>query len=795
MSACLSNSDFSAYEAGKLDPKRKDGVREHLATCEKCRESYEQFRNEAPQTIDSPPSRSLAIDSLFPPAAPVKAEADDVSRHYPKIEGYRILGVLGQGGMGIVYRAVQTKLNRTVALKVLPAMMGAANPSAVSRFRREATAAARLHHTNIIPIHDFGESRDAYYYAMDLIVGQPLNALIKRMSAANAPALSPTRLSEALRAGDAEVMPSGLEGSATGETFDDSGSSFTSSTPSGRGRAYFQHVARWMADAAEALHYAHGQGIIHRDIKPGNLILSVDGRIMVADFGLAKTVDEESVTMTGALLGSLRYVSPEQAMAKRVRVDHRTDIYSLGATMYELLCFQPAFPGSDEKAILGAIIAREPTAPRKILPAVPSELETICLKTLEKSPESRYPTARALAEDLRRYINDLPITAKRPGPVKRVIKFVRRRKAPVIAVTAAVLLAATIGLWFRAEAEGHEKEINGLYQSGMFYGQNKKWVDADEEFQKALLMEPRHVPTLLGLAWINLEQNRLNPSLAGAATLTAAEGYASRAMEFAIGDVENTVKALGFKGVALRRMEKHPEAIVALKTSLELSPDVYHNWSNLGALYVITGDLIQAERCLRQGATLAGDEQDQWHAAAWRNLATFELFQKKGEAAEHIGKALEAYDEDVLAWVIQTRIRLELSEHLDVRKALNDAEYADRKGKYRDPRAKRVLALANLRKGELDDAIPEALAAIEFKDEPTPNHLIIAAVEAKKGNVERARESLKKAESAWPEKLRKPGSYTASAESSELWIESADDLLQLKAEAESAIAAASGSAP
>jgi len=800
MSTCLSNSDFSAFDSGKLEAARVAEVRDHLKSCPSCNTSYERFCNQSAQTVEAPATRPPLFEgSAGPPAAP--ADVNDSTRHYPKIEGYRILSLLGQGGMGIVYRAVQAKLNRTVALKVLPAIMGAGNPNAVARFRREAMAAARLHHTNIIPIHDFGESRDAYYYAMDLIVGQPLNTLIRRLANQNAASASPTRLAEMLVDGSREISPLDREELASRSSVDESSTNIGGSS-TGRGRAYYKQVAQWMADAADALHYAHGQGIIHRDIKPANLILSFDGRIMVADFGLAKTVDEESVTMTGALMGSLRYVSPEQAMAKRVRLDHRTDIYSLGATLYELLCFQPAFPGSDEKEILGAIISRDPTTPKKIAPTVPSELNTICMKSLEKSPDARYATARALGEDLRRYIQDLPISAKRPGIAKRVAKFVKRHKAPVIAVTAVVLLATSSVVIVREQKARREAnrrqmvaQVAALRESGMYFANNKKWTEAEGEFQKVLELAPNDVHTLLSLAWMWLERNQDQPDQAGNAALSEAEAFAGRVLRVAPKDPDAMVKALGFQGVALRRLKRYPEAIAAMKKTLALDPGVYHNWSNLGALHAMTGDLVEADRCLREGAKRAGSERDKWHAAAWRNLATIELFQQNSEAAEHIGKALDAYDEDVLAWVIQARIRLELADHWNVRKALDDAKYADRKGRSRDPTAKRVLAMAHLRNNEFGDAVTEARAAISLKDMPTINQLVIAVAEAKRGQAVSAKEALAAAESAWPEELRKPGDFTAAAETGDLWIESGDMLLQLRAEAEAAIAAAPGFPP
>jgi len=803
MSSCLTNLDFVAYDAGMLDAPRLASVREHLTACESCRSSYERFRNQAAQTIEAPSSHPHKFvgsetppqfeGSAGPPAG-LRIDDDDPARHYPKIEGYRILGLLGQGGMGIVYRAVQAKLNRTVALKVLPAIMGAGNPNAVARFRREAMAAARLHHTHIIPIHDFGESRDAYYYAMDLIVGQPLNVLIRRLTAQNAASASPTRLAEMLVEGSREISPIDREELASRSSADDSSTNVGSGS-TGRGRAYYQQVARWMADAADALHYAHGQGIIHRDIKPANLILSHDGRIMIADFGLAKTVDEASVTMTGALLGSLRYVSPEQAMAGRVRVDHRTDIYSLGATLYELLCFQPAFPGSDEKEILGAIIARDPATPRKIAPTVPSELDTICMKTLEKSPEARYATARALGEDLRRYIQDLPITAKRPGIAKRVGKFVRRRKAPVIAATAVVLLSAVGVLWRWEKTKGRAAAIARLCESGTNYTLLKKWEDAEKDYKAALARDPDDIKTLVAFAWMKLEHNKEHPEQAGESALIEAERAARRVVELHPKDTEGLVKALGLQGVALRRLERYPEAVVVLEKCVTAAPGVYHNWSNLGALYAVTGDLAKAEDCLSKGAKLAGVVQDQWHAAVWRNLAALMLHLGKPETMAALAQAQACDAKDPMTWALQALVQLKIEGHINEAGALKDAEYADRLANSNGPRPKRVLALAYLRNHAPQEALSSAESAIALGDDSTVNHLIAAVAEAQRGKPAAAREHLSAADATWPEKLKNPDGYIAYAEAGELWIESADGLIQLMNEAETAIAAASGPRP
>jgi serine/threonine protein kinase len=735
-----------------------------------------------------------------------------VAKHLPKIEGYRIVGVLGQGGMGIVYRAVQSRLNRVVALKVLPAIVSTANPLAATRFRREATAAARLHHTNIVPIYDYGESQDAYYYAMELITGTPLNNLIRRFAEKNIASASPAQLMDVLRASVAESPPEGTDLRRSGESSDDSFSAIATSS-AGRGRPYYHQVARWMADAADALHYAHDQGITHRDIKPGNLILSVDGRIMIADFGLARDTEGDSVTMTGALLGTLRYISPEQAMAKRVRVDHRTDIYSLGATMYELLCFEPAFPGTEEKEVLGAIIAHDPTPPRKIASTVPQELETICLKTLEKSPAARYETGRTLAEDLRRYIHDLPIVATRPGTIKRTIKFARRRKALVTAISVSVLLSATALFWVRAEAKRSEAEqqqlaarIRAFTDSGRYHVGRDEWEQAQTAFRQALELDPDHIGTLVNFVWMKLEHFKQRPDLAGTEALEEVDEYCLRVLELD----PDQLHALNYHAVLLKKMGQYHEAIDVGRELVEKQPKHFWAWTNLGAYHALVGDLAAAEECLRRGAELtqtgnAGRPQD--IANAWRNRASLEVLLGKPEAPASLEAAIDANPHDITSWLLRVRLNLSgiaakhagaiparrdsrthhegaaPSNNTRVTEALYDANYVDRLANGSHPKAKRMRALAHLRGGELDQAIEQAYIALKLEDMSTINHLVLAIAKARKHNPIIARDHLTAALSTWPEAL-KEGEFVATYDEGILWFESAAELGQLRDEAQ-----------
>lgn len=812
MSRCLTEEQLNQYQSGRLDEAAAADVRTHLSSCDACRTVYEGLLGLAPPSKPSASSPDVTLSYSGGATLPQRsrqleqadatlesAEAPDSSpiaraqRMYPKIEGYRITGVLGQGGMGIVYHAVQTKLNRTVALKVLPAMVGAANPAAVQRFRREATAAARLHHTHIVPIYDFGESRDAHYYAMELITGHPLNTLVPKFASMDVSRASAGQFTRILH----EIhLPEGMQSALDDPSV--SGPIDTSAVTSfgSRGRVYFRQVARWMADTADALHYAHSQGIIHRDIKPSNLILALDGRIMVADFGLAKTADDRTVTVTGAFLGTLRYVSPEQSMARRVRVDHRTDIYSLGVTMYELLCFQPAYPGDDEKEILGAIISRDPTAPRKINAFVPAELETICMKCVEKSPDARYPTARALSEDLNRYINDLPIAARRPSLPTRLIKFVRRRRAAVLGVTAAVL-ALVLGPYLAHEIRARRSAMVGAgIESAIGDALLKQWDEAYVHLRDALAVDANNSQTLLTYVWLLLEQNKTEPEVAGQGALKQAVALADRILAL---NADNA-KALAYKGVALRRLGRLDEASTVLERVVELSPNDFASWANLGAHYATTGDLQKALDRIHKGAELVGDAQNEYAAYTWRNLAAIELHLRMPEAAEHIDRSIKSYGKDPQSWLIRARVRLELEGHIDYAAALADAQFGDREAQEKSGRAKRIVALAHLRNKQYDAAIKQARQALEKDDMAAFNYLIIAVAEGSKGQSERgaergklfdaAQENLYKADATWPKNLREPGQFVAVVGASDLWLDTADQLIALRDEAKSLIAPA-----
>jgi serine/threonine protein kinase/uncharacterized protein HemY len=346
---------------------------------------------------------------------------------------FRIVREVGRGGMGIVYEAEQISLRRRVALKVLP-FAATLDPRQLARFKNETYAAASLQHTNIVPVHFVGCERGVHYYAMQFIDGRPLSAVLHDLRQASEAKGAATPAPEP---GDAVTVPH--RPGAKPRAADTAPLAALTTERGARGEAYFRAVARLGEQAALALQHAHDMGVLHRDVKPGNLLVDAAGKLWVTDFGLAKLEASAGMTVSGDLVGTLRYMSPEQALGKPGLVDHRTDVYSLGATLYELLALEPAVGGGkDREAVLREIALDEPKPPRRVNKAIPAELETIVLKALEKNAADRYPTAQALADDLRRYLANEPIRARRPSLVQRARKVARRH--PGVTVTAAVAL-------------------------------------------------------------------------------------------------------------------------------------------------------------------------------------------------------------------------------------------------------------------------------------------------------------------------------------------------------------------
>jgi serine/threonine protein kinase/formylglycine-generating enzyme required for sulfatase activity len=373
-----------------------------------------------------------------------------------RVGEYRIVREIGRGGMGVVYEAEQESLGRHVALKVLPPQ-ALRNPTSLERFKREAKAAAQLHHTNIVPVFDAGECDGVYYYAMQFIRGDGLDKVLcdlrqlreQPLAAGEQP--SPDSVAHSLLTGHfaaatvadtpAPVLPSGENtGTVPGRS--------STLSAGGSHAEFFRGVARVGLQAADALCYLHRLDILHRDIKPGNLLLDLQGTVWVTDFGLAKADSEEGLSQPGAIVGTLRYMAPERFDGDSLR---QSDVYGLGMTLYELLTLRPAFGSASHAELIDQVRHQDPPRPRALRPEVPRDLETICLKCLRKEPSRRYHSAEALAGDLRRFLAGEPILARPVGQIERAVKWARRRPALAALLTVIVVALTSLvtgGAWF-----------------------------------------------------------------------------------------------------------------------------------------------------------------------------------------------------------------------------------------------------------------------------------------------------------------------------------------------------------
>jgi tetratricopeptide (TPR) repeat protein len=480
--------------------------------------------------------------------------------------------------MGTVYEAHQVSLDRIVALKVLSYTASSVPESSINRFRREAQAAAKLQHNHIVQIYAQGEDDGLYFYAMEFVQGQSVHQLIvdsrrehgngaERVSASSGresdggSTAGPTDETVLLGSTPAVVSRSCGGGRARGRRTGSSGSTVAPRAP-----AEFDRIARYVADVADALEYAHRNGVIHRDIKPHNLMIGTDSRIRVSDFGLARVLEQPGLTVTGEFLGSPLYMSPEQISRGDTLVDHRTDIYSLGATLYEWLTLAPPFPGETREQVIAQILTADMPAPREVNPHVPVDLETICLKALEKEPRRRYASAASMRDDLNAYLQGRAIRARRAGTATRLRKLVARNPVATMAVLVVAIAISLSGAYYQQRSRHQALEHE---QTAKVEEQTARLEDAEQKNEELRAL----VEALTPAAW------RVIQETVSTSEEEAREPLISLSQRFARGWLADFLRA------ERRRLEQeNPE--VASGSSLE------YYLSALGAL--ATGNVTAA---------------------------------------------------------------------------------------------------------------------------------------------------------------------------------------------------------
>jgi serine/threonine protein kinase/tetratricopeptide (TPR) repeat protein len=477
----LADEFAQRYRRGEC-PSLHEYTDRHPDLAEDIREFFPALVEIEQANEDRRPPPAPAADSLLPPPQ--------------RLGDYRIVREIGRGGMGVVYEAEQVSLGRHVAIKILSQRL--LDPYARQRFEREARAAARLHHTNIVPVFGVGEHEGMPYYVMQFIPGLGLDAVLeelKRLTPAPGSGAAPAgredtsaaeiarslvtgRLGPARAAGRAAADTDAITmahaaSAATGPapaaepqaapTLTSASSALLLGDRSGMRRAtYWQSVARIGVQVADALEYARQQGILHRDIKPANLLLDRQGTVWVTDFGLAKADDQQNLTQTGDVLGTVRYMAPERFHGCG---DVRADVYALGLTLYELLTLRPAYAETAHARLIVQILHSEPPRPRALNPAVPRDLETVVLQATARDPAHRYQTPGALAEDLKRFLEDRPVRARQSGPLERAWRWCRRNPRVAALLGLVALLVSLLGVGgavaavvFSRQAE-HQREL------------------------------------------------------------------------------------------------------------------------------------------------------------------------------------------------------------------------------------------------------------------------------------------------------------------------------------------------
>ena len=658
-----------------------------------------------------------------------------------RLGDFEILSLIGTGGMGAVFLARQVSLDREVALKVISDISGARAKS-LERFKREAKVLAKISHPNIVPIYEVGQQGPYSYFAMEYVKGVSLDNILSSIRNAKPDEKA------------SDVMHGCLDAQVS---IYNSGHHKESSSGAEIDTDYIVRISRIIIGIASALDYAHKKGILHRDVKPSNILIDTEGTAKLVDFGLAKDETQQTITITGEFFGTPSYVSPEQ-IRKPDTVDCRSDVFSLAATYYECLTLHPPFGGDTVNETLTQVISIEAVPPKKYSPRLSTDFNTVLLHALEKLPEDRYQTAADFAADIENVLEFKPITAKRPSLTQRTYKTLRRNPLKV-AATFAFILVIVLGYslfsshrqekkkvalmerykqgrdrlegeqysealqYFIKVAKATPNDAEVQFYIGECYRMAGQYEKAIEAYHKAIKIRPNYGNAYLGLGDCYKETKRYQEAI---------EIY-KQAIEI---DPNNTGVYYNL-GIAYRELDRHDEAIEAFKQTVKINPNDTDAYCNLGTIYRDLGRRDEAIEAFKQMIRITPNDAD-----AYCNLGTtYRDLGRHDEAIEAFKQTIKLNPNNTDAYCNLGTIYRDLGRRDEAIEAFkqtirinpNDADaYYSLGTTYRDL-------------GRYDEAIQVFKEVIRIKPNNATAYATLASAYAESGDFEKAIEYQEKA--------------------------------------------------
>ena len=682
-----------------------------------------------------------------------------------RIEGYDIIRELHRGGQGVVYQAIEKATKRKVAIKVL--IEGPhASKTARKRFEREIELVAQLKHPNIISIFHSGETPEGMRYCvMDYIRGVPMDKYVHE---------NDLSLEDRLKV---------------------------------------------FSTVCDAVQYAHQKGVIHRDLKPSNILVDSAGNPKVLDFGLAKVLTapvETVISLSQQVIGTLPYMSPEQARGNPDDIDTRTDIYALGIILYEILTGHYPYPVAGQMAeVLRHIAETPPTPPSRQWTAdsgvtkrsskhlragkcpIDNDLQTVVLKTLAKERERRYQSAGELAKDIQHYLADEAIDAKRDSGWYVFGKTIHRHRAKLAVAAAFVVLVGAFGSyigWDRSRQADLQRSKTLVALAQDMDGRGRREL-AWSHYEEAMLLDPEnHLGQCLAAYWKKKEYFDHRPyDYRDNALLVEA----SKLCNLALKRKPTDWAAWNLQSTLLYSLGNLDEAEQACRRVLELNPKAHYADTNLAKVLALQGRFDKALESALEGTrkNQAAGEETKHDDEAWRALGTLQLYLGQEEALTSLLRAKEIQKRDTRNGLLLARLYLSLPDHEDAAKALDEAKLAKTFTGLEDPRFDRILAQAYLRNGEFEDAARHAAAALKDGDNQTICHLIGAVAQAKAGELTVAREELDAAIENWPPEFKNGEEVLVTAEKGLLWFDTRAEFEALRGQAEQLLQTSAAASP